>query len=47
MFIVIVVCCHVEVIIIIIFIIIISCYPFRDIGRQQNVAIWSYFWPAA
>ena len=28
-------------------IIIISCYPFRDIGRQQNVAIWSYFWPAA
>jgi len=24
-----------------------SCYPFRDIGRQQNVAIWSYFWPGA
>ena len=32
---------------IIIIIIIMSCYPFMDKGRQQNVAIWSYFWPAA
>ena len=32
-------CCVEVIIIIVIFIIIISCYPFRDIGRQQNVAI--------
>ena len=31
----------------IIIIIIISCYPLRDIRRQQNVTIWSYLWPSS
>jgi hypothetical protein len=30
----------------IIIIIIISCYLLWDIGREQNVAIWSYLWPS-